>query len=29
MTQERIMDNVKYFNNPQPKTQMNILMVGQ
>lgn len=29
MTQERIMDNIKFFNAPQPEAQMNILMVGQ
>lgn len=29
MTQERIIDNIKFFNAPQPEAQMNILMVGQ
>ena len=28
MTQERIQDNIKFFNNPAPDNQMNILMVG-
>jgi len=29
MTQDRIMDNIKYFNKAAPDTQMNILMIGQ
>ena len=29
LTQERIMDNIKFFNNPNPSPSLNILMVGQ